>query len=56
MSQETPKLRINYFAYVNAWLAYLGKIFTAASQVGDVVRNSFTSIAIPKKEDYVNKG
>lgn len=54
MSQEpaTLKRKINYFAYVSAWLVYIGKVFQTAGNIGNTVRDSFINISVPKKEDF----
>ena len=44
--------RFKLFAYVVAWFAFAGAFFTQCSKVGDVVRDSFNNIHIPKKENF----
>lgn len=50
--EPTKKTKLKLVAYVTAWLAFAGAFFTQASNVGNVVRDSFNGIHIPKKEDY----
>ena len=40
------------YNYVNAWLAYFGALFTLLSNIGNTVRDSITSLHIPKKSDF----
>lgn len=53
MSQEPePKRKFKLFAYVVAWLAYAGAFLTHCADVGNVVRDSFADIHVPKKEEF----
>jgi hypothetical protein len=45
-------MKINYFKYVIAWIAYAGAFLTKVSNIGAVVRDSFSDIHIPKKENF----
>jgi hypothetical protein len=42
-----------YFDYVMAWFKYFGAIFTTAGDIGNTVRDSFSNIHFPKKNDFV---
>lgn len=35
-----------------AWVAYSGAFLTKCANIGNVVRDSFSDIKPPKKEDY----
>ena len=50
---EPNKQQINIFKYAIAWVAYLGAFLTKASKLGDVIRDSFSDIHVPKKEDFL---
>ena len=52
MSDDTKK--INYYAYLVAWVAYAGAFLTKAANIGNVVRDSFSDIHTPKKDEYYN--
>ena len=49
---EPKVLKINYFAYVTAWVKYAGGFLTRLANTADVVRAHFSDISVPKKEDY----
>jgi hypothetical protein len=53
-SQQNQQVnhKVKWLAYAIAWLAYAGAFLTQLSKVGDVVRSSFNSISVPKKEDF----
>jgi hypothetical protein len=40
--------------YGIAWIAYAGAFLTQLSKIGDVIRGSFDSLQIPKKEDFIH--
>jgi len=46
-------VKFKYFDYVNAWFAFLGQVFSKLSNVTTVIRDSFSDIHIPKKDDYL---
>ena len=47
--------KLNLWAYLNAWFAYIGKFFTILSNITNVVRDSFSDLHIPKKENYIER-
>lgn len=47
----TPK-KFKTVAYVTDWLAYGGALLTKLSKIGDVIRDNFNDIHVPKKEEY----
>ena len=49
---QTEKKPINWFKYAVAWIKYCGEFLIRLAGVGDVIRNSFSDISIPKKDDY----
>ena len=48
------KKKINYYAYLVAWVAYVGAFLTKAANIGNVVRDNFSDIHPPKKDEYYN--
>ena len=50
-SQPNQKPK-NWFNYGNAWIKYGGEFLIRLSNIGNVIRDSFSDIQIPKKEDY----
>jgi len=46
------KQALRWFPYFVAWVAYAGAFLTQAAKIGDVVRDSFNNIHVPKKEDF----
>jgi hypothetical protein len=54
-AQEAAKVVTRKFktiAYVTDWFAYVGALFTKLSKIGDVIRDNFNDLHIPKKENY----
>ena len=49
-----PGRKFNYWKYAIDWSAYIGELFTKISKVGDLVRDHFSGLSIPKKENYFN--
>jgi hypothetical protein len=47
-----PNRSLKLFAYVLAWIAYVGAFLTHCADLGNVVRNSFADIHVPEKEDF----
>ena len=50
--EAIPKKQVKYFAYAMAWLTYIGAFCTRAGNIGNVIRDSFNDIHVPKKDDY----
>ncbi len=46
------KKKIKYFAYLVAWIAFMGAFLTRAANIGNVVRDSFSDIHAPKTDEY----
>jgi hypothetical protein len=46
---------VNWFNYVNAWIAYAGALLTKISGFGALIRDSITSLHIPQKDDYFSE-
>jgi hypothetical protein len=49
---ENEKQKINWFPYIMAWSKYLGEFLTRAANVGNVIRESFSDIHAPTKDEY----
>ena len=47
------KKKSNLVGYVLAWVAYVGAFLTRVSNIGNVVRDSFSDIHPPEKNEYV---
>ena len=54
LKMNESKKKINYYAYLVAWVAYAGAFLTKAANIGNVVRDSFSDIHTPKKDEYYN--
>lgn len=52
---EPAVKKINWFGYINAWLAYAGAFLTQASKITDVIRGAFNNIKPPKKDDFISR-
>jgi Zn-finger domain-containing protein len=52
MANDTKKVK--WFNYLLAWVAYGGAFLTKLSNIGNVVRDSFSDIHVPKKEEFYN--
>ena len=43
---------IKLFPYIIAWVQYLGAFLTRLGNIGNIVRDSFSDIHAPKKNEY----
>jgi hypothetical protein len=43
---------MDYYRYIIAWLNYGSELLKTAASLGDIVRDSFTKLHIPKKSEY----
>jgi hypothetical protein len=46
------KKKIKLFPYLVAWVAFVGAFLTRVANVGNVVRDSFTDIHPPQKDEF----
>lgn len=46
------KKKIKLFPYLVAWIAYTGAFLTRLSNIGNLIRDSFSDIHIPQKNDF----
>jgi hypothetical protein len=52
MADDTKKVK--WLNYSLAWVAYAGAFLTKLSNLGNVIRDSFSDIHVPKKEEFYN--
>jgi hypothetical protein len=52
MELKIPQKPLKFFDYAVAWLRYVSKLLDKIANIGNVVRDSFSDLHIPKKDDY----